>query len=107
VPKIDLTYPSLRALAYVLRHPELWPPGFSWDFARTGDDCGCAIPLSHHLWPDFSLLDATPGTFEAIFLAGSTQDNVLVTPAVVAGRIADHLAYRRIRYLRAGDGGRC
>lgn len=41
--------PTLPALSYVLRHPELWPAGFKWNY----DFCtSCAIGLTFRLWPD-------------------------------------------------------
>src|SRR4051812_15081819 len=45
--KIDLSKPSLQALAYILRHRELWPEGFRWEFT----DCTkCAMGLAIRLW---------------------------------------------------------
>lgn len=43
----DLGKPALHNLAYVLRHPELWPKDFTWHF----DKCTkCAMGLAHELW---------------------------------------------------------
>jgi hypothetical protein len=43
----DLDKPSLRALSYVLRHPNTWPEGFIWNY----DNCeSCAMGLAHELW---------------------------------------------------------
>jgi hypothetical protein len=39
--------PSLRNLAYVLRHEELWPTGFTWNYRYT--DC-CGMGISQLLW---------------------------------------------------------
>ncbi len=44
---IALDRPSMRALAYVLRHRETWPSEFVWDFATCGN---CAMGLSYALW---------------------------------------------------------
>jgi hypothetical protein len=44
---VDLTRPSLAALAYALRHRETWPAGFVWNY-RYADTC--ALGLSHQLW---------------------------------------------------------
>jgi hypothetical protein len=45
----DLDKPTLHGLSYVLRHPEMWPEGFYWDYE---DCCHCAIGLSDELWSD-------------------------------------------------------
>jgi len=45
----DLTTPSLANLAYLLRHREKWPAGFSWDYSSP---YGCAIGLAWKKWPD-------------------------------------------------------
>lgn len=39
--------PSLAALSYVLRHREMWPEGFVWDY---GSCTRCAMGLSTVLW---------------------------------------------------------
>jgi hypothetical protein len=52
----DLTVPSLANLAYLLRHRELWPAGFHWNYAMSS--C-CALGLARRRWgqnaadPDF------------------------------------------------------
>lgn len=44
----DLTKPTPEALAYVLRHKELWPADFGpWMFASCEH---CAIGLANKLW---------------------------------------------------------
>jgi hypothetical protein len=40
--------PSISTLAYVLRHPELWPENFSWDYSSAPH---CAMGLAHRMWP--------------------------------------------------------
>jgi hypothetical protein len=42
----DLSQPSVQALAYLLRHPELWPADFRFDFF---DLDRCAIGLASEL----------------------------------------------------------
>lgn len=38
---------GLERLSYTLRHPEMWPTNFVWDFS----DCkSCAMGLSFQLW---------------------------------------------------------
>lgn len=44
---VDLSKPSLQALSHLLRHKELWPDGFEWDYRRCST---CAIGLSRELW---------------------------------------------------------
>jgi hypothetical protein len=39
--------PSLEALSYALRHPEVWPPDFRWNY-QTFLTCG--VGLSQLLW---------------------------------------------------------
>lgn len=43
----NLNKPSLTALSYVLRHPEMWPAGFTWDYTYCES---CAMGLAHRLW---------------------------------------------------------
>lgn len=44
---IDLSTPSPKALAWLLRHREKWPRGFKFDFI----DCNkCAMGLMHRFW---------------------------------------------------------
>jgi len=45
----DLTKPSLHALSYVLRHPEMWPEKFNWGYQNCSS---CAMGLAHKLWKD-------------------------------------------------------
>lgn len=44
---VDLSKPSIAGLAYALRHREIWPKGFKWDFPQPD---GCAIGLGGRLW---------------------------------------------------------
>jgi hypothetical protein len=41
--------PDLRLLAHVLRHRELWPEGFVWNYSSCTH---CAMGLAFQLWPD-------------------------------------------------------
>lgn len=46
-----LAAPSLEALSYALRHPEVWPEKYSeagWHFPSCAR---CAMGLAHALWP--------------------------------------------------------
>lgn len=87
--------PTLKSLAYVLRHKELWPEGFSWDFRYSTT---CAIGLGHRLWPGDYSLRATYNLSEEqvarIFTKPSFFGMKWVSPETVAKRIERHL--RRI-----------
>ena len=43
----DLSKPSLQALSHILRHKELWPKDFNWDY---GNCESCAMGLAARLW---------------------------------------------------------
>lgn len=45
--KRDLAQPSLRALSFVLRHPQLWPKDFRWQFRECTN---CAMALAARFW---------------------------------------------------------
>jgi hypothetical protein len=45
----DLSKPSVRGLAWLLRHPERWPADFEFDF---WDSRTCAKGLAHRQWPN-------------------------------------------------------
>jgi hypothetical protein len=45
----DLSRPSIRGLAWLLRHPERWPEGFEFNFM----DCSrCAMGLAWQFWDE-------------------------------------------------------
>lgn len=77
----DLTKPSLEGIAYVLRHKELWPKNFQWDFAWRPT---CALGLGDLLWPEESLwwedkfVDGHTNIFNAFYVGGylKTSDQV-------------------------------
>jgi hypothetical protein len=45
--KPDLSNPSIPGLAYLLRHQELWPRGFKWNYRCVNH---CAIGLATAQW---------------------------------------------------------
>lgn len=111
-PAVDLTKPSLEALAYVLEHAEHWPKGWTWNFRTPVNECGtagCALGIGMWLWgidcgADVHRRMGIPDEDTAaysIFISGSSDP--AITPQIVAGRIRDHLAGRPIRYLIKGD----
>lgn len=72
---IDLSEPSVLGLAYVLRHSELWPCGFSFNFSHC---TMCAMGLALRYW---HYSEPTKETF-----AGSLSD-LLGIPEEVAKKI--------------------
>lgn len=81
---VDLSKPSLEALAYLLRHKELWPAGFEWNF----DECDtCAIGLTTRVW------DVAVSDMQRTF---GLSDELYV-------RIVGHGAYSVVRKVTAND----
>lgn len=39
--------PSLKNLSHILRHKELWPEGFRWNYRQCTT---CAMGIAHELW---------------------------------------------------------
>jgi|SRR5882672_4744252 len=46
---VDLSNPTLQNLIYVLRHPDIWPEDFEWNYYSPST---CAMGLAYQLWPD-------------------------------------------------------
>lgn len=44
---VDLTKPSLKGLSYLLKHKELWPEGFDWNWSSPTH---CAMGLCRKQW---------------------------------------------------------
>ena len=91
----DLTHSSLEGLAYILRHKNLWPKNFSWEFS----DCErCAIGLATKIWPGsysnymdmIRHFDLEPASAFCIFIKGTSPE---VTPESVAHRIEKYLGF--------------
>jgi len=88
--------PTLRALAYMLRHPETWPENFVWDYKSCDK---CALGLMEQVW-DVRPMDLgvsfederdiffNPCSWRSLWFPSFTS----VTPRVVAGRIDRYLA---------------
>jgi hypothetical protein len=106
---------GLRNLAYVLRHPALWPK-HEWSFDRVLEDlggcgtAGCALGVATRVWPETSrYLDDTPWEFVSpqvaalfdmpdddafsIFINAATYRSSYddVTPSMVADQIDAYL----------------
>lgn len=91
----DLSKPSAKALSYILRHRELWPTGFEWDY----NGCEtCAMGLAHQLWiesiamPGTSCvapalgLDEKKAKFQ-VFVSPELFNKINVTPEMVADKL--------------------
>lgn len=63
---LNNNHPTTADLAYLLRHRELWPKDFKWDY--TSRSC-CAIGLFHAVWPNENMgwLKLSDRQFTAIF----------------------------------------
>lgn len=48
-PALDLSKPSIPGLVFLLRHPQIWPEGFKFDF---GHYTTCAVGLAHRYWAE-------------------------------------------------------
>ncbi len=64
----DLTKPSPRALAYILRDKTLWPPGFEFHYGRCAT---CALQIAHLQWPEEI---PSPSSW---YVAGALDINIL------------------------------
>lgn len=94
-----LKKPSLKGLAYLLRHKELWPEGFEW---RWDSSLTCAIGLARQYWslhlPFQSLqgaLNMSDSDYGRCFLCGSVKPWYCfwrdISPEDVARRIERRL----------------
>jgi hypothetical protein len=110
-----LDAPSLQALSHILRHRELWPEGFAWDYSECET---CAMGLAHKLWrlrsqytmavgmhrlvsDDMAKQFAMPDISAQCIFGGRDLEDVYgvdntvdVTPEMVADRIDQYLAVR-------------
>jgi hypothetical protein len=118
----DLTKPSLEALSHILRHKELWPTGFEWNY---GFCYSCAMGLAGELWdvfvprnPDAAVLNVSKAFGISRKVAGNifggeadwipyhpgcvvVRDTNAVTPEMVADQIDKFLAVGRTRSGKA------
>lgn len=108
----DLSKPSLEALSHILRHTELWPVGFEWDYSECEK---CAMGLAGKLWRMFVPINPNAAVLCAAEFFGITgkvsheifggygewipyvegcqilRDLDIVTPEMVADQIDKHL----------------
>lgn len=104
LPAEILTKPSLAALSFVLRNPELWPDNFEWNYTTCGD---CAIGLAVKMWhgpraTNFSftfmeMFDISWADLSRIFCIAEQTLGIAksaVTPTHIADLIDAHLAQK-------------
>lgn len=122
----ELNVPSLERLSYLLRHQELWPKNFKWNF----DSCDhCAMGLAIAFWkletppiPEVYVSgDRISEQYRTTRLTFGLKQNSMymfthgygssITPEVIADRIDRHLSMLklakekkvRIQVLRNGQ----
>ena len=87
---IDLSKPSPEGLSYLLRHKELWPEGFKWDYYYASR---CAIGLHRSFWKNFNYryVDMLPGSTtdkdKVFFFLELNENKRTITPEHVADAI--------------------
>ena len=103
---LDLSKPSLEALAFMLRHREMWPGGFEWNY----NECStCAVGMARRLWESsiptrYCISEDVAKAFgmrecdaSLIFIRAARRRYILatsVTPEMVADDIDAYLAER-------------
>jgi hypothetical protein len=94
--------PTLADLAIILRHREVWPEGFVWDYSTCQT---CAMGLAEQLgvrckaarWPttqDMAVAFTIPRAVALYFFIHGGGHVGRITPARVAAAIERHLAAR-------------
>jgi hypothetical protein len=93
----QLSEPSLQTLSFILRHRELWPAGFQWNFMCCST---CAMGLAHMLWPRQIRVACSDDMVDAFGISRFVSASLFrshakhfgnVTPEDVADRIDKHL----------------
>ena len=102
---LDLSKPSLESLAWLLRHREMWPKGFEWDYMHCPT---CAMGMAYALWCDQNILSPCPSEMQRVFGMSEISSRQIfmdadckrgirlgnVTPEMVADDIDAYLAKR-------------
>lgn len=104
---VDLSKPSLRALSYLLKHPELWPKNFGWEYRYTWS---CAIGLAFKYWNiemkynlgiamnAAEVMEMSESDTNYIFFAGgSAPISLPIQPGMVASDIDYYIEHGRVR----------
>lgn len=97
--------PSLKSLSHVLRHQELWPAGFEWNYG--GCDT-CAMGLANNLWEEHIIYPDSGAMSRAFDINLSVAGRIFggndmfktygvdyynkITPEMVADKIDEYLA---------------
>ena len=97
-----LAAPTLEGLAYALRHREVWPEGFEWDYSLCET---CAIGMARELWDSTRNLDlpdifnisvmfniSVDTAFDIFVWLGLDSTCATITPDYVAAAIDRYLA---------------
>ncbi len=90
----DLTKPSLHALSWALRHPDVWPKGFVWKYS----DCSqCAMGMAALLWEGLHIsrqdhLDAVSDVARGFAMPYTEACNIFFgygewSPSIVTGHL--------------------
>jgi len=96
--KALLAYPSVPGLVYALRHREVWPENFKWNFLRNRS---CAMGLACKLWREIPgpfpedvghFLNLKPEYSYKVFYGsdnfyGNSCNSVYITPEIVANAL--------------------
>lgn len=119
----DLSTPSLEGIAYILRHRELWPAGFQWQWASVynPDDCwnrivcGCGLGLALKRWtPNMLRLVMQLGGSKEMYLSAGGKLFGLRSPTIIESlfftserdaedTMPEHVADRIDRFLHHED----
>ena len=92
-PEPDMTKASAQSIVWLLRHQELWPAGFHWNYETVPT---CAIGLCEAKWGNVVIPLPRERITTKIFgsyrreICGSGEypvRDILVTPEMVADRI--------------------
>lgn len=87
--KPDLSKPSARGLSYLLRHKELWPEGFIWNYGCHGT---CAIGLASRVWLHHPhAFSAMVGKACGIDRAAAQDIFLNMAPDVLPSEVADRI----------------
>ena len=103
---VDLSKPSLEALSWLLRHKEMWPRGFEWNYSSCDT---CAMGLAYELWTENcvgantywmkKIFNLSEEIARAIFIDAVVGQGRLgfsdITPEMIADDIDEYLAGRK------------
>ena len=74
--------PTVGGLSFILRHKELWPQGFVWDYARCES---CAMGLAHEIWQDHIPAPSVECMINALGIPLNQAEDVFIrAPSVLA-----------------------